>query len=720
MDLSMYDVVWQGQSGNSAGSMPLGGYDMGCNVWAEKNELCVYACQSGAVDENGTLLKLCRIRLWIEDEKALLGENYVQHFHLNEGNITVHAGTPEDFVDILLWNSVNKGELHIELASSRAHTFGMSFDSWRYRDRVITPEEVGQCRDLDRYPQPCFTLKDTVLPQEEELLFYHTVDPERSVWEKLVRQQHLWDVKQEVPNPLFHRTIGGLLCADGMRYRGSVKSCMGCDQIEYHYVSDTVRHQVITLTGLSSQSEHWEDDLRTIKSLESGRDSSEKWWQDYFEKSYIIIDEKNPGSKYFQMGKNYQLFRYMLGCNYYGKLPSKFNGGLFTFDEGKTPDYRMWSGGAFTAQNQRLLYWPMLKSGDFEAMPAEFDYYNNTLSAAKARVKKFFGHDGAFFFEQGNFFGLCCGSEYNWNRDPHMNFAEDDTPFVRLHYSTGLEFALMCLEYHRYSGEDIERYMDWIESVTDFYFEHYPKKDGKLFLFPSTALETYKGKNPQSKNDEEYGCANPMDAVSGLRCIVDSLLNYYQGNEEKTRKYEKRKTLCPDLPVGKSRKGLDMYLPAQEFGAKPFNCELPELYPIFPYSCFGLTDREKELGREAYCEPYPSKDQYVGYSWHQNGIFAARLNLLDEAEKYLEIKLCDSPKRFPTFWGPGHDWTPDHNHGGSGMIQLQEMLVNVAFGEIELLPTWNKNVDVRFRLHLPGKKVVECRCENGRILESTV
>lgn len=110
----------------------------------------------------------------------------------------------------------------------------------------------------------------------------------------------------------------------------------------------------------------------------------------------------------------------------------------------------------------------------------------------------------------------------------------------------------------------------------------------------------------------------------------------------------------------------------------------------------------------------------MGYSWHQNGIFAARLNLLDEAEKYLEIKLCDSPKRFPTFWGPGHDWTPDHNHGGSGMIQLQEMLVNVAFGEIELLPTWNKNVDVRFRLHLPRKKVVECRCENGRILERSI
>lgn len=33
-----------------------------------------------------------------------------------------------------------------------------------------------------------------------------------------------------------------------------------------------------------------------------------------------------------------------------------------------------WGGGTMTAQNQRLVYWPMLKSGDFDMMPSQFDF----------------------------------------------------------------------------------------------------------------------------------------------------------------------------------------------------------------------------------------------------------------------------------------------------------------------------------------------------------
>lgn len=47
--------------------------------------------------------------------------------------------------------------------------------------------------------------------------------------------------------------------------------------------------------------------------------------------------------------RNYTLFRYMLGCNAYSKWPTKFNGGLFTFDPvwvnpdmAFTPDFRRW------------------------------------------------------------------------------------------------------------------------------------------------------------------------------------------------------------------------------------------------------------------------------------------------------------------------------------------------------------------------------------------
>ena len=39
-----------------------------------------------------------------------------------------------------------------------------------------------------------------------------------------------------------------------------------------------------------------------------------------------------------------------------------------------------------TAQNQRLVYWPMLKSGDFDMMPSQFNFYNRMLKNAELRA----------------------------------------------------------------------------------------------------------------------------------------------------------------------------------------------------------------------------------------------------------------------------------------------------------------------------------------------
>ncbi len=81
-------------------------------------------------------------------------------------------------------------------------------------------------------------------------------------------------------------------------------------------------------------------------------------------RSFINIDEGKNDSKSWEVGRNYQLFRYMLACNAHGAWPTKFNGGLLTVDpvytdkNELTPDYRNWGGGLHTAQNQRLVYFP--------------------------------------------------------------------------------------------------------------------------------------------------------------------------------------------------------------------------------------------------------------------------------------------------------------------------------------------------------------------------
>lgn len=78
-------------------------------------------------------------------------------------------------------------------------------------------------------------------------------------------------------------------------------------------------------------------------------------------------------------------------------------------------------------------------------------------------------------------------------------------------------------------------------------------------------------------------------------------------------------------------------------------------------------------------------------------------------------KLKDSERRFPAFWGPGMDWTPDHNWGGSAMIGLQEMLMQVDGEKIFLFPAWPGDWDVHFKLHAPYSTTIEGIIKHGKV-----
>jgi len=91
------------------------------------------------------------------------------------------------------------------------------------------------------------------------------------------------------------------------------------------------------------------------------------------------------------------------------------------------------------------------------------------------------------------------------------------------------------------------------------------------------------------------------------------------------------------------------------------------------------------------------------------------MGLTDEASAGTIKKLQDSDKRFPTFWGPGHDWVPDHNWGGSGMIGPQEILMQTDGKMIYIFPAWPKSWDVKFKLHAPYNTTVEGVLKNGKM-----
>jgi hypothetical protein len=145
------------------------------------------------------------------------------------------------------------------------------------------------------------------------------------------------------------------------------------------------------------------------------------------------------------------------------------------------------------------------------------------------------------------------------------------------------------------------------------------------------------------------------------------------------------------------------------------NTESTQLYPVFPWGIYGVGKPNIDVAINTwnYDTNVVKFRSHIG--WKQDNIWAARLGLADEAWKYTSLKLQNSGRRFPAFWGPGFDWVPDHNWGGSGMIGLQEMLMQTDDKRILLFPSWPKNIDVHFKLHAPYNTTVEAELKNGKV-----
>ena len=705
-------MIWDAQSINSGEAMPCGGYDTGASIWVEENDLLFYLDRSGYFDENNQMLKAGRIR--VHFQKNPFVHTFSQRLSLENGAVFIKG----DSLTLKIWFEVERPVCHIKIRSENPVTVEASYESWRLEDHFLTKEERMAASSYVSYPGALFTYPDTVVHTQDSVLFYHQNRNDRLLFDRVVEAQQMGGVKEKLWNPQKDFIFGGKFTGKDCVFTGMSQGSYA--DIPYHRYTlssqEKTEHDftVFLHSEYTPDSSAFLEHLKDMDFLQEAESTAENWWKAFWERSYISINpEKDENDIGYQIARNYTLFRYMLGCNAYGRYPTKFNGGLFTTDacfsvaesyRGKTPDFRMWGGGAFTAQNQRLVYWPMLKSGDFDMMPSQFDFYNRLLPTAELRTKEYWGHGGCSFCEQLENTGLSIWWNYGFDetedkdhlRSKHFDRAELRGPWTRYEYSSQLEFSYMILKYYEYTGIDIKAYLPLIESCVRFYFEHYTQiyrentmsdydENGKLFISPSTALETYKN------------AVNPTDAVAGLRAVVGKLCRLPEYVD--CGHYEKLLERLPEIPMTELY-GEKCIKPAQ-FWSGRINVEIPELYPVFPYEQYGIGRPDLFAAIHTWRHTPDSQKHYQ--SWHQDGIFTARMGLTEEAKEINVKKLQNSGRRFPAFWGPGHDWVPDHNWGGSGMIGLQDMLVQQCGKKIYLFCAWPKEWEVSFKLHLEGK-----------------
>lgn len=754
--LNQYNIIWTTQSKNAGESMPVSGGDIGLNVWMENDELLFYMGRSGYRDENGALLKPGRVRVKLSPN-PFRAAAFKQELKLREGYVLVTAKQPDGKTcAIKVWVEAARPIVHLDITSDAPVTASASYESWRTEDIELPNDPSkhdrrGMCMNFDAYPGEVFLYKDEIRVDEKLLRFHHRVDNRRDCFAFQVKQQELKPVRDRLVNPLENLVWGGAMVGDDFALAGEMYGTYaGCPFKGWKYVSEAPatshRVRVCLYVDQVEQQVHWDAELQKLIDLRPEDDArawgaNQEWWAGFWNRSRLVINsargEEDTG---WRIGRNYQLFRYMLASNINGREPTLFNGGLFTFDPlyvngkkgpGYTPDHRQW-GALFTAQNQRMLVWPLLKAGDFDMVPSGLSFYLRGLPNTMARVRRYWGHDGCAFEEQSSLTGLPAACQYGFfesdvrvaPRVAPRGRPADTELGVQINHAGGLiyegqlEHAWLMLRYHQFSGADLALYLPFIEQSVIFYDEHYRfrcnqltgkelDENGKLVIYPANTLEAH------------WHARNPTSVIAGLRRILSELIALPEQytSEEKRRRWISMLEALPEMPMASDPRVGGRYLkPSENHEHQNWVC--PEMYPLFPYELYGVGLPDLELMK--HTSYATKKDRYKTISWEQANIHAAKLGETELAQKLNAAKMDNGPYRFPAFWPEDIDWTPDHNWGGSGMIGMQEMVIQThAFpgeqGNIRLLPAWPTDWAVDFKLHAPYQTVVEATYEAGAI-----
>jgi alpha-L-fucosidase 2 len=711
--LKDYTINWDTPGLNSQGSMPLGNGDIGVNAWVEQNgDLVFYLSKTDAWSENGRLLKLGKIRVSITPD-PYNKKSFSQELKIEEGEILVNYGK----TTIRLWVDANHPTVQVDINSKTPVNAQVSYESWRKTSHEIKGEEAlsiwgyGERSGCDKKEQ-VLQEPDVLLSNcKNQIAWYH--HNTYSIWKGNLELEALGDFAKNSQDPLLNRTYGAMIESEAFINKSDTllisKDASTHFQINIYPLTlqsdvDSWKNQVLKNAG----------EIRKIPS-ETRENAHLAWWKQFWDRNYIFItsNDKASSKEAETVTQGYILQRFINACGGRGNSPVKFNGSIFTVDtynrkdekKGLDADFRAW-GGCYWFQNTRLPYWSMLVSGDFDMMKSLFGMYLNALPLRKSATQIYYKHEGAFYPETMNFWGTYSNGDYGCDR---KDFADGYTqnPYIRYYWSGGLELSMMMLDYYSFTGSTsfaIDTLVPLASEILTFYDQHWKRDStGEILFSPAMSLETF------------HTAVNPLPEIVGIRSVAERMLALPEALTTETRRLQWKK-LIDDLPAIPLRvvDNDTVIAPAAVFSSKA-NVENPELYSIFPYRTYGFGKPDIELAKRTFA----IRNHKDNGGWQQNSIQAAYLGLTEDARQMVVESFSNWDKnfRFPAFWGPNYDWTPDQDHGNVAMIALQRMLIQYENNTIIMMPAWPKEWDVRFKLNAPHNTSIEGVYKHGIMME---
>jgi len=722
VNASKYNVIWNSPSVDEEGSMPLGNGDIGANVWMTPDgKLHFYLAKTDAVNENAQLLKLGKVEVMLSPNPINKAGRFEQALLLEDGSIRIRQENEEGQVldEILVWIDAHNPVVQVEIRTTQDTQVEVDLVNWRDTLRELDAVERHAAYGVSKKGGPVYVYPDTVFSlNSNNLAWAH--HNKLSIWQMTLDQQNLAHLVEKYQDPLINRTFGGLVSGNGLVKQTErklvSKETSKSHQVQVHIKSEQNADLAIWLKELQDEAT-----IVAALSMEKRYLAHQKWWRSFWNRSYIIPSGTNGADS---VGMGYTLQRYITACAGRGVLPIKFNGSLFNVagtDERRNfthnADYRMW-GGPYWFQNTRLIYWPMLESGDFEMMQPLFRMYLHMLPFAKDRVSHYFKHEGAMFPETQYFWGAYAQDNYGWEQERIASGLTDQigitqNQYIRLHYEGALELLSMMIDYYHFTESTQfaqETLFPLGNEILKFYHQHYPRdKEGKILFYPTQAIETY------------WNVENPTPVVSGLQWTLSELMKLpvELSGEENRSYWEKFLWQLPQIPTAVTSEEETIILPAKDtLNSIRKNFENPELYSIYPFRVFGL----EKPGLDVAIRSFQRRQIKGNKGWFQDETQAAYLGLTDEVREMLVARAAQhhEDSRFPAFWGPNFDWIPDQDHGGNLLKALQVMTIQHQGDSILLFPSWPKEWNVSFKLCAPKNTVVEGRLENGEVKDLKV
>jgi hypothetical protein len=714
------NVMWNSPSTDARGSMPLGNGDITLNAWVEPaGDLLFYIGKTDAWEDNARLAKVGLVRVRLTPALLSPGAGFAQKLDPARGEMVVtvtaadNSGGP--VVTLRLWVDANHPTIHVETQSVEPVTATASFELWRTAATTLPTIEVSDVhldwKKPDHQHAPTVVEPDTVLRDLPDGIGWLHHNRKSVGPELLMRQQDLMGAPWH--DPIIHRTFGAVIRSPGAQ-RVDDRTLERSAAQHHHFA-------VHVLTRQPATPEEWLAGMRKLigegecVELAQRYASHLAWWQDFWTRSHIAVTARAGAadpSAATEVAQGYALQRFITACAGRGAYPIKFNGSLFTVpwpDQPGDADYRRWGPG-YWWQNTRLPYTSLCTSGDLDLLQPFFRMYTGeVLAVSRYRTQRYFGYeDAAYMAECIHPWGAVFGESYGWETPAAERTDKlQVSGYHKWEWVGGLELVFMLQDYYDHTGDREflrKTLLPAARAFVRFFDCHYrPGPDGKLVMHPSQALETW------------WDTTNPMPEVAGLHAVIGRLLalpgellpaadrSYLTGLQ----------TRLPALPV-REVEGVRLLAPAVRFENKR-NIENAELYAVFPFRLVSFEKPGAPLGVEAL----KRREDRGAFGWRQEDIFMAYLGLADEARDYVvqRVRKKDPACRFPAFWGPNYDWTPDQCHGGVLMKAVQAMLLQSEGDKIFLLPAWPADWNVDFKLHAPQQTVVEARVREGRITD---